>query len=216
MATDVQPDAKAAPVDAGRRPYRFTADQLWKMVDAGVFPEGHFELVRGRIYRMTKHGPHSFAVGEIAERLRSILPPGFHVREEKALEHDDRSLPEPDVAVVRGDRSDFRTANPKSSRAALIVEVCASTRRADYRDKPRLYASASVPSYWVVDVDGRKIDVFTSPRGAGREAGYSEHQTFAEGSPAPVVLDGREVGRVDAKDLLPPIEEPPKPTSPTA
>lgn len=216
MATDVKPEAKATPVDRGRRPYRFTAEQLGKMVEAGVFPESHFELIRGRIYRMTKDGPHNFAVGEMAERLRAILPAGFHVREEKALEHDDRSLPEPDVAVVRGDRADYRATNPKTSRAALIVEVCASSRRADYRDKPSLYAAAGVPAYWVVDVDGRKIDVFTSPQGTGREAGYVEHQAFAEGSPAPVVLEGREIGRVDAKDLLPPTQEPPKPTSSTA
>jgi Uma2 family endonuclease len=216
MATDVQTEAKATPVDRGRRPYRFTADQLWKIVDAGIIPESHFELVRGRIYLMTKHEPHNFTVGRVAEVLRDLMPAGFYVREEKSMRHDRWTVLEPDVAVTPGSTRDFRPDPPLTSEAALIVEVCASTPWSDYRQKSNLYASAGVPTYWIVDVDGRKIDAFTSPRGSGREAGYADHQTFAEGSPAPVVLDGREVGRIDAKDLLPPIEEPPKPTSPTA
>ncbi|WP_337173194.1 Uma2 family endonuclease [Paludisphaera sp.] len=216
MATDVQPDAKAAPADPGRRPYRFTAEQFWKMIEAGVFPESHFELVRGRIYLTTKHEPHNFTVRRTVKLLRAMTPAGFYVRPEASLRHDRWSVPEPDVAVVPGDEDIFQPEPPLTSEAVLIVEVCASTPWSDYRQKAGLYASAGVPTYWIVDVVGRKIDVFTKPRGAGREAAYAEHHAFAEGAPAPVVLDGREVGRVDAKDLLPPIEEPPKPTSPTA
>jgi hypothetical protein len=216
MATDVQPDAKAAPADRGRRPYRFTAEQLWKIVDAGVIPESHFELMRGLIYQITKHEPRNFTVRRTSKVLRAMLPPGFYVREEKSMRHDRWSVPEPDVAVVPGDEDVFQPELPLTSEAALIVEVCASTPWSDYRQKATLYASAGVPAYWVVGVDGRKIDVFTRPQGEGRQAAYAEHQTFAEGTPAPVLLDGREAGRVDAKDLLPPTEEPTKPTSPTA
>src|SRR3954452_7756666 len=38
--------------------------------------------------------------------------------------------------------------------AALVVEVAVSSRRRDLRVKPRLYAGAGVPVYWVIDVDG--------------------------------------------------------------
>jgi Uma2 family endonuclease len=216
MATDVQPDAKAAPRDAGRRPYRFSADQFWKMAEAGVFPESRVELARGRIYLMVKYEPHNFTVGRVAEVLRGLMPAGFYVREEKSMRHDRWTVLEPDVAVTPGSSRDYRPDPPLTSEAVLIVEVCASTPWSDYRQKANLYAAAGTPTYWIVDVQGRKIDVFTRPNGRGREARYAEHQTFAEGSPAPVVLDGREVGRIDAKDLLPPIEETPKPSNPTA
>ncbi|WP_165245486.1 Uma2 family endonuclease [Paludisphaera soli] len=209
MATDIQAEAKT--LDADRRPYRFTADQLWRMLKAGIIPdEVDVELLRGRIYRMTKREPHCFAVGELADRLRGMLPDGFHVREEKPLSHDQRSIPEPDVAVVRGARADYRLEPPSTARAALLVEVCASTRTGDYRDKVRLYASAGVPTYWVVDVDGRKLDVYSEPQGSGRDASYARHAAFPEGEAAPVILDGREVGRVAARDLLPPLEQPSK------
>ncbi|MDG3002435.1 Uma2 family endonuclease [Paludisphaera mucosa] len=207
MATQAETQPKA--VDSGRRPYRFAAEQFWRMIDAGIIPDDvDVELVAGRIYRMTKHEPHNFAVGRLAESLRSMVPQGLYVREEKSMSHDQRTILEPDVAVARGDLKDFRPSPPATSEAALIVEVCASTRTADYRDKVRLYASAGVPLYWVVDVDGRKIDAFSEPQGSGREAGYARQATFLEGQAAAVVLDGREVGRIDAKDLLPPIEPP--------
>jgi Uma2 family endonuclease len=203
MATDIRTEAKA--LDAGRRPYRFTAAQFWRMIEANVFTDTtHVELVAGRIYRMTKHEPHNFTVRRTARLLQAILPQGCYARKEESMRHDRLSVLEPDVAVVPGSEDEFRPEPPTTSEAALIVEVCASTRTADYRDKVRLYASAGVPCYWVVDVDARKIEVFTEPRGTGREAGYARRATFAEAEPAPVVIDGREVGRIAAKDLLPP------------
>jgi len=212
MATQAEPRA----VDADRRPYRFTADQLWRMIEAGIIPDGvDVELVGGRIYRMTKHEPHNFAVARTVKLLRAILPAGLHVREEKSMRHGARSIPEPDVAVVPGSEDVFRPDPPTTSEAALIVEVCVSTRKADYIDKPRLYASAGVPLYWVVDVEGRKIDAFSEPQGSGCDAGYARRETFQEAAPVPVVLDGREVGRIAPQDLFPPPEQPPQRTDKT-
>lgn len=213
MATDTETRARDRAADAGRRPYRFSVGQFWRLLDSGIIPESHVELVRGRIYRMTRHEPHNFSTRRAARLLEALLPQGLYVRKEESMRHEDSSVLEPDVAVVPGSADAFQADLPKTSEAALIVEVCASTRTSDYRLKTRLYASAGVPVYWVVDVDGRKIDVFSEPTGAGREASYSRHAAFAEGEPAPVVVDGVEVGRIDAKELLPPLENPKKPTT---
>jgi Uma2 family endonuclease len=189
--------------DACRRPYRFTVKQLERMIETGVIPDSaDVELIRGRLYRMTKHEPHSFTVLMIARMLRRMFPEeGFTVREEKALSHDRGSMPEPDVAVVRGRLEDFRPRPPSTSEAVLVVEVCHSTRRADYRDKLWLYAEGGVPAYWIVDVDARTITVHAEPTSEG---GFRRVEAFAEGASAPVVLDGREVGRIAVKDVLPP------------
>lgn len=203
--------------DAGGREYRFTATQFWRMVDLGLFrDDSHVQLIRGRVYGMTKHEPHSFTVRRLAKILAAFLPEGLYARREETMRHDGRSVLEPDVAVVPGSEDVFQPEAPKTSEAVLIVEVCASSRTVDYRDKYRLYASVGVPVYWVVDVDGRKIDAFSRPQGSGREALYTRRETFRESSPAPVIIDGREVGRIDAKDLLPPIDESSKPQNPPA
>jgi Uma2 family endonuclease len=195
------------PTDAARRPYRFTVDQLMQMIETGVIPDDEdVELIRGKLYRKTKYEPHNYTVALLARALRRICPEEkFNVREEKSLSHDGRSLPEPDVAVLRGRLEEFQPQPPSTSEALLLVEVCHHTKRADYHDKLSLYASAGVPSYWVVDLDGRKVAVHTEPTSEGSDgAFFARLETFAEGASIPVVLDGHEVGRIPVKDVLPP------------
>lgn len=191
--------------DACRRPYRFSVKQLERMIKTGVIPDStDVELIRGKLYRMTKYEPHNFTVAMIARLLGRIFSEEeFTVREEKSMSHDQRSMPEPDVAVVRGRLEDFRPRPPSTSEAVLIVEVCQSTKRADYHDKLTLYAEAGAPNYWIVDFDARTIVVHSEPTTEGE---FGRVETFAEGASAPVVLDGREVGRIAVKDVLPPKE----------
>ena len=158
--------------DAGRRPYHLTADQLERMIEAGIIPEGDdLELIGGVLYKMVKKEPHNFAVGQVAEALRRLLPTGFHVREEKSLRQDKRSLPEPDVVVAVGRSGDYRPQPPSTSEVPLIVEVCHHTQKADFQDKYRRYAAARVPVYWIVDLHHRRVEVFTRP---GRTGGHGK------------------------------------------
>ncbi len=57
-----------------------------------------------------------------------------------------------------------RTRASSSSTASLV-----SSQRRDLRDKPRIYASAGVPVYWVVDVDAGRAVAHSSPRGEAYE-----------------------------------------------
>ena len=55
-------------------PYRVTARQFVKMIDAGVFPEGdRVELLGGILVAMTKNDAHDFIVGQLGDLLRSLL-----------------------------------------------------------------------------------------------------------------------------------------------
>ncbi len=193
-------------VDSGRRPYRISSDQFERMIETGLIPDGDdLELVRGRLYRRVKKEPHNFVVGQVAESLRRILPDGFNVREEKSLRHDPRTLPEPDVVVARGRAGEYRPQPPSTSEVPMIVEVCHNSRKADYHDKLRIYATAGVPLYWIVDLHERKIDVYSEPRSSASPASYARLASFSEDSSTPVALDGREIGRIVVKDLLPPL-----------
>ncbi len=192
--------------DAGRRPYRLTVNQVERMIEAGIIPEGDdLELMEGILYKMVKKEPHNFAVGQVAEALRRMLPDTFHVREEKSLRQGKRSLPEPDVAVVPGRSTDYRPQPPAVSEVPLIVEVCHHTQKADYRDKYRRYATARVAVYWIVDLHHRRVDVFVGPARQGATASYSGRQSFAEDGTVPVVLLGQKIGEIHVADLLPPV-----------
>jgi Uma2 family endonuclease len=61
-----------------------------------------------------------------------------------------------------------------------------------------VYGPAGIPVYWIVDVIGRRVEVYTGPG----PKGYGPTSIFVEGQSVPVVIDGREVGPV--ADILPP------------
>jgi Uma2 family endonuclease len=196
-----------ARTDLGRRRYLLTALQLEAMIEAGILPDGDdLELLGGVLYKMVKREPHNFSVAQIADTLRRLLPEGFHVREEKSLRLNKRSLPEPDVVVAVGRPGAYRPEPPQAHDVALVVEVCHHSQKADYQEKYRRYAAAGVPAYWIVDLHRRGVEVFTGPVGRGRNARYSESTWHSEDLAVTLLLLGQPVGAVAVKDVLPPAE----------
>ena len=78
------------------------------------------------------------------------------------------SEPEPDLAVVRGPRADYRTAHPAT--AQLVIEVAVSSIEID-RVKALIYAEAGVPVYWIVCPQTKQVEVYRKP---GSLEGYNE------------------------------------------
>jgi Uma2 family endonuclease len=185
--------------------YRLTVRQFEKMIDAGVFPEGaHVELIRGMLVdKMTKNDPHDYAVGFLGDCLRGILPAGWFVREEKSLKLGIWSRPEPDLIVVRGQHGDYRARTPQAPDIGLLIEVADSSYPKDHIAKLRLYAAWGIPAYWIVNIPGRRVEVYGNPTGRGKAACYRDAQTFGADADVPVVIDGQEIGRVAVRDLLP-------------
>jgi Uma2 family endonuclease len=82
----------------------------------------------------------------------------YGVRVGMALSLGD-SEPEPDLAIVAAERDD--PYHPAT--AALAIEVSHSSLRRDLHVKPRIYAHAGIPRYWVIDLDGRRAVVHSQP-----------------------------------------------------
>lgn len=186
---------------SGLVPYRVTAKQFVKMIEAGIFPEGdRVELLGGLLVdMMTKYEPHDFAVDMLAERFRGWLPVGWIVREEKAMQLGANWRPEPDVIVARGPRQNYRHQSPRAADLALVVEVADSSYPKDRGIKWRRYGQTGVPCYWLLSIHGRTLEVFTDPFAQG----YRTAVTFDQKSFVPFVIEGRELGRVAVADLLP-------------
>ncbi len=128
--------------------HRFSRVQYERMTEAGVFgPEDRLELLDGEIIDMPpQKSRHATAVTLVAEALRTIFGPGATVRVQLPFCLDDRSEPEPDVAVVPGNPRDYRDAHP--SRALLVCEVSDTTLAYDRGRKLAAYARAGIPEYW--------------------------------------------------------------------
>ncbi len=191
--------------DRGWKPYRLSVRQYLGMIKAGIFPpETNVELLGGILVRqMTKGIPHDYTLGELCEQLRSLLPPGQMLREDKSLVLGPRKRPEPDVTIVAGPHSLYKHRDPEAKDAALVVEVSDSTYAYDRGVKWRLYAAAKVPAYWIVNLVRRQVEVYRQPTGAGAEAKYQLAETYGEDAAVPVLIDGTEVGRIAVRDILP-------------
>jgi len=133
-----------------------------RLVDVGVFEGEPLELIGGQlIVAEPKGSPHATAVGMTDDALRAAIPGGWIVRVQDPLALDDESAPEPDVAVVRGARADYRHTHP--SHPALIVEVAESSLAFDRTQKGSLYARAGIADYWIVNLQDRVVEVYREP-----------------------------------------------------
>ena len=188
-------------------PYRLTVRQFLKMADAGIFrDEDHVELLGGLLVdKMVKHPPHNVAVGKLAAVWNGILPAGWFVREEKSVRLGRWSNPEPDAAVVRGQIDDYVKRDPTVRDIGLIGEVSDTTYTKDRGAKWRKYAAARIPVYWIVNLPQRQIEVYSAPSGKGKTASYRDSKTYGQDDEVPVVLEGRELGRIKVSDVLPGI-----------
>jgi len=120
---------------------------------------------------------------------------GVTVRIQLPFALDDRSEPEPDVAVVPGHPREYRDAHPE--RALLLCEVSGTTLAYDRGPKLRAYARAGIPEYWILDLVCGTLELC---RGPGQD-GYAERRLVsADDQVAP--LD-RPSQNLLLKDILP-------------
>lgn len=119
--------------------WRWSRNEYEGLVRLGVFAGHPVELIAGQLVVAEPQGSyHATAVGAIDDALRAIRPPGFIVRAQMPVALDDESEPEPDVAVVRGTRADYRETHPGPP--VLVLVVSDSSLDFDRRDKGSLYA----------------------------------------------------------------------------
>jgi hypothetical protein len=69
--------------------------------------------------------------------------------------------------------------------------------------KKRIYARASVPTYWIVNIPDRCIEVHADPTGPDENPDYPPPRIDGENDRVPVVLDGVEFGQLEVKSILP-------------
>jgi Uma2 family endonuclease len=142
---------------------RWTVAEYYQAAEAGVFhPEERLELIEGEIFRMSpQDSPHATACDLTEDALRGVFGRGYRVRTQKPLSLGADSVPEPDLAVVRGGVRDYAKAHPTT--AELVVEVADSSLGYDRNRKAPLYARAGVPDYWILNLSERVLEIYRDP-----------------------------------------------------
>lgn len=133
------------------------------MLDAGLFAGQRFELIDGDLIdKIGQNPPHSHALRLLNAWLTKIFGvERVQVQQpaEAATAEQERSLPEPDLAVLVELKADYRQRHPRGDELVLAIEVADTTARYDATTKRDLYARAGVPEYWVLDISGRRLIV---------------------------------------------------------
>jgi Uma2 family endonuclease len=140
--------------------HRWSPEDYHRLVETGALEDLRVELIDGFIVDMSPRSPaHDYAMWWLDDRLHDLVDRSRHwVRVGMALSLGD-SEPEPDIAVVAATRD--HAWHPPT--AVLAIEVSHSSLRRDLSVKPRIYANAGIPRYWVIDLDGRRAVVHSEP-----------------------------------------------------
>src|SRR5918993_4410484 len=149
---------------------RWTKSEYDSLAEQGWFQHQRVQLIHGEIIEMPPHGhAHFQMLNRVGELLRSAFGPGYWVRLQGPLNLPMDSVPEPDVAVVKGTFEEYR-AHPTT--ALLAVEISDTTLRLDRR-KTSLYAAAGIADYWIVNMVQGQLEVYRNPvADADEEFGY--------------------------------------------
>ncbi len=146
-----------------------SAQEYLRMGEAGVFAaDARLELIEGEIIEMAPIGsPHAGAV-KILNRLFARLAGDLAiVSVQDPLIVGDRSVPQPDVALLKPRADSYASSHPTAADVILVVEVADTTLRFDIDTKIPLYARFGISEAWVVDVQGRAVRVFRDPGASG-------------------------------------------------
>jgi Uma2 family endonuclease len=126
------------------------------------------------------------------------VPTGWCVRARDPITLS-KSEPEPDVAVVRGNRRDYTARHPGPGDVAIVVEVAEATLERDKILKRRIYATAVIPFYWLINLIKHRIEVYSEPKSGD----YQQCAVYGPNESVPVNLDGRTIGSIPVSSLLP-------------
>jgi Uma2 family endonuclease len=151
-----------------------------QMVRVGAFDhlQRKVELIHGEIVAMNPAGPlHDYLVTcLITWSMQHLDPSIMMVSSQTGLNLPDQiSRPEPDVMWLRV--GNYRSSHPRANDVYLAIEVAHSSLVYDLEEKRKLYASAGIAEYWIVDGLANCVHVFRSP-----DAGdYTRRQVYKAG-----------------------------------
>jgi Uma2 family endonuclease len=148
-------------------PYRpLSVDEVDRLIEAGAFDDSddRVELLHGALVIVMADGDkHIWVTQRLMERLvRTTLDLSVSVICQSSAKMSNYDLPSPDICVVPTPppTHDYKR---RLVGGLLVAEVANSSLRRDVKVKPKIYATAGVPEYWVIDVNKEHVLVHTEP-----------------------------------------------------
>lgn len=152
-----------------------TVEEYLRMGEGNVFaPDARLELIEGEIIEMAPIGPpHAGTVAILGRLLERAAGDAAVVWVQNPIRIGDRSMPQPDVALLKPRADMYTRSHPIPADVLLLIEVSDTTLRFDVATKMPLYARAGIMEAWVVDVDSAAVQVFRDPDSAGYRTSFT-------------------------------------------
>jgi len=148
------------------QPYRWTREEFQRLGDLGWFEGRRAIFIHGDIIEEGPMNPlHATGITDVTRMLFRRFGDEFVIRVQAPLNVGTDNDPLPDFAIIRGLSADYVERHP--DRADWVIEVADSSLKFDLSVKAKLYATASIPEYWVLDVLNRQLHVLHSPNDEG-------------------------------------------------
>lgn len=170
-----------------------TVDDLFTLPDLPP----HTELLDGSlVFASPQRDFHTTMIDLLTVGLRRGAPPELKVRREMTVVLDRRNGPEPDVSVIRAEAvTGHDVTRYRAADVLLAVEVVSPDSEARDRDaKPRKYAAAGIPNFWLVEMAGSDqhpvVRVYElDPLSKTYALTGTHHDRLKTGVPFPVDID---------------------------
>jgi Uma2 family endonuclease len=151
----------------------WTVAEYHRMAELGLLePSEKLELIAGQIIR--KMSPqrtgHAVTLTLIYRLFNHLLGEQVLIRPQLPILLDERSEPEPDIALVMAGELRYLDHHPRPEEIYLILEVADTTLRIDTGLKAQSYAEAGITDYWVLDLKNKQLRVFRKPKVTGYQS----------------------------------------------
>ena len=158
----------------------FTVEEYHLMGKTGIIGEDdRVELLEGEIFRMSPIGSrHAASVARLTALFFRAVGERAVVWVQNPLRLGDYSEPQPDVVLARPRPDFYASGHPGPEDVFLVVEVMESSQDYDREIKLPLYARYGVCEVWLVDLEGRAVEVYRKPSAGG----YREVRRVTPGS----------------------------------
>ena len=179
--------------------FRWTLAKYHEAIAAGVLgPEDKIELLNGQIVnKMSINPPHAATVAKLNKYFSRRFLDVYELRSENPVTFIDDSEPEPDYTICALDAEEYAHRHPRPEEVHLIVEVAENSLSRDRTHKAKIYASAGIAEYWIVNLKNRQLEIHVDPDPeAGVYGRITRYKADATG-------ESPFVGEVVVADLLP-------------
>ena len=155
--------------------HAISAEEYLRMGEGGVFaPEARLELIEGEIVEMAPVGsPHAGMVKILNRLFGRLAGDQAIISVQDPLVIGDRSVPQPDLVLLRPRADSYTRSHPTTADVLLLVEVADTTLPFDLGTKVPLYARCGIAEAWVIDVQERVVRVFRDPSPSGYRTSFT-------------------------------------------